>query len=258
MGTKAWFKPREAFPASDPVARWMAAVLLGWNDLNLRNARLLDGLQGNAPKHEVVHDARLVALSLWEIADFLRENDPAVRRAEREARAAKKGEKPGPPTSSEIELEKWINALPDEARRHYDAILAFLEPTNTGPSFKQLLVNARVYVAHIPELDDKPFQKALAQIGEQSQDLDQIDLDGRLIDFRVPMADELAAKLFMLPSESDPETMREELRRFVESLRDLVIEVASFVQLALAAYINRNRSVWTLSEDHPQSDLAGP
>ena len=68
------FKIGEAFPADDPLARWVTVCAMAMNDALLVNRWLIPRLQEEVPSelHETVYLGRVAAAHLYEAASFLR------------------------------------------------------------------------------------------------------------------------------------------------------------------------------------------
>src|SRR5687768_10424096 len=64
----ATFRIGDAFPADDPVARWITALAMSHNDIRHGNLRMIDP---GTPDHERLYYLRLVASHFKEIADDL-------------------------------------------------------------------------------------------------------------------------------------------------------------------------------------------
>lgn len=120
------FRIGDVFDPEDPAARWVVTLSLAWNDLQLVNQRLLAGLTGDARPYENFHDAKGVAVAVWEISKYLRdtEDEPAV--------------------------SALLGSLPAEARADHEQALDATDPASDG-SFKRKLATARDMSGHCPE-----------------------------------------------------------------------------------------------------------
>ena len=65
------FRVGDAFPADQPLARFVVVLLLALNDLLPRNERLTEDRDDELPPHERLYLARLVGSHLFELATFV-------------------------------------------------------------------------------------------------------------------------------------------------------------------------------------------
>jgi hypothetical protein len=87
------FTMGEAFPATDPVARWLVTVSLALRDLIWANTKMDEAADEAADDRTQYF--RMTCLHLWEIAKFLQETHDAWP-----------------------EVEAFVDGLPAEARQH--------------------------------------------------------------------------------------------------------------------------------------------
>jgi hypothetical protein len=199
------FKDGDAFPADEPLARWMTICAIALNDLLLVNRWLVPRLkeQVESQDYENVYLARLAGSHLFEIAKFLEQSDPRVP-----------------------EVRKFVATLGRSAQDAYEKVKS-AGPRGAGDFAKQL-ERARNQFFHyselLPQAEDHEALKAAME--EHAETIGEIRDEGTAIDhFRARFVDDIAIELSFPASEVD-------LRQFVTQLSE---HIAAFLEFAFEA-----------------------
>ena len=195
----------EAFPADNPVARWLTSLTMGLNDLLHVNKRLVRQLEDDAPPYINVYEGRLAGSHAWEVLKLMRDG----------------GANP--------QVAAFLDGLSEIARRDYAEALAVYDDASRS-EFKSALARARDYFSHYPELDRRELKRALEAVADHQGELHTGEAFG---DFRGIYADEVAGQLFFRTDED-----LEPLKEFLADLRDLTLVLMHFIQRALDAYLS--------------------
>lgn len=199
------FRDGEAFPADDPLARWLTVCAMALNDLLLVNRWLMPRLQEQieAPDYENVYLGRLAGAHLFEVAKFLEVSDrkmPAVR--------------------------DFVGRLDADAQAAYEQVKSV--GPRSGSEFAQQLKRARNQFFHYSELlpQAEDHEKLRAAIDAHAETTGEIRDEGTAIEgFRASFADDIAVELSFPEDEVD-------LPAFVEQVAE---RIAAFVTFAFAA-----------------------
>jgi hypothetical protein len=223
------FKIGEAFPADDPLARWMTVCAMALNDLLLVNRWLFPRMREETPTaiHENFYLTRLGAAHLFELASFLRRSDRRL--------AVVRG---------------FVAALEEEPCAAYRDLV---EIGKGGESkFATQLRHARNQVFHYQGLllGDAEERESLKQAmaGHAGDERERGIERGRIEDipppltgFRASFADDIAVDM-MLPGDTE-----EEYAEFVRNVSDHIIKVMLFMKPALNAYTwTRPQETWRI------------
>jgi hypothetical protein len=218
------FEIGEAFPADDPLARWMTVCSMALNDLLLVNRWLFPRLKEETQTsiHENFYLTRLGAAHLYEAATFLRKSDQKL-----------------------AVVRDFVADLDDEPRAAYRDLLELGK--GGQDKFAKQLRHARNQVFHYQGLllGDAQERERLKQAmaGHADDEREQGIERGRIEDipppltgFRASFADDIAVEM-LLPSETDTE-----YAPFIQSVSDYIVKVMLFMKPALNAY------TWTRPE----------
>lgn len=204
------FRIRTAFPAAEPVARFLTMVAMMCNDLlRLVDWMLsLDAAQSEAGAAARIFSFRLQASALFEASKFLRE---ASRRSP--------------------QIRAFVASLSEDAQQELEHVQC-VGQTSTAPLGEWLRAHRNV-TFHYAQLD---VNKAAAGVEEIWQALeDAADLSGEiqlgeaLISTRFQFADQVAIQ--WLPDGEQAEAI-------LDALREAVMDLVRFTQKALDAYFN--------------------
>jgi len=197
------FVDGEAFPAEDPLARWMTVCAMALNDLLLINRWLVPRLKEQIKGHsyENLYLARLAGAHLYEIAKFLEQSDRRVP-----------------------EVNDFIASLGQPVQDAYKKVQSAGQRGSSD--FADQLERARNQFFHysqlLPQAEDHEALKAA--MDAHSETIGEIRDEGTAIDhFRAAFADDIAAEL------SFPEV---DLRVFVTLLSE---HIAAFLEFAFHA-----------------------
>jgi hypothetical protein len=198
------FRIGDAFPADQPIARFVVVFLLALNDLLPRNERLTEIRDDKLPPHERLYLARLVGSHLFELATFL---DEAARRFP--------------------EIEKFLDGLPEEAQQQRQTLVAVAK--GKPGEFAGRLKRLRNHFMHYPSLIDaaaerEELSKALVEhAGRQGK----IRVGELFKDFRAHFADDIAAELMLTDEDAEP---------FVRDMAELSAAAMNFASAVIGAY----------------------
>jgi hypothetical protein len=230
------FKIGEAFPADDPLARWMTVCAMAANDLLLVNRWLIPKLKEEEPSepYESTYLGRLAAAHLFEAATFLKKSDkrlPAVH--------------------------GLVAGLSDDAQVAYAELLA-IGDGGSGKFYGQLK-HARNMVFHYQALiqgesEDYEHLK-LAMAGHATDEEEQGIQRGKIEDipppitgFRSFFADDVATEM-LLPGDTE-----KDFGTFVGTLAEHIGRYMVFLKAAFNAYTHtRPEDTWHI-ETVPAAD----
>lgn len=198
------FRIGDAFPADQPIARFVVVFLLALNDLLPCNQRLTEEADHELPPHERLYLARLVGSHLFELATFL---DEAPRQFP--------------------EIETFLDSLPEEAQRHRQTVVAVAK--GKPGEFADKLERLRNHFTHYPRLigaapEREELSKALVEHAERQGEIRV----GKLFkDFRAHFADDIAAELTLTDEDAEP---------FVGEMAELSTAAMNFAYAVIGAY----------------------
>jgi uncharacterized membrane protein len=196
-------------PPDDPLAQWVTALGLGFNDLVHSHERLFEGLAGDAPPVvEVGYDARLAGSHVWEVCKLLRAG------------------------MSNPGLDVFLGGLTASVQADlHAAVSIFDDPARAA--FRSALARARDHFFHYPEPGRKELRRALAAFGRDNHD-GELWLDRDLRNARARWADDVAAQLFIRAEGEDPSRIQE----FVTELGDFARLLMHLLVTLIKAYFN--------------------
>jgi hypothetical protein len=230
------FKIGEAFPADDPLARWMTVCAMALNDLLLVNRWLIPKLKGEetAEPFEPTYLGRLAAANLFEAATFLKKSDKRLS-----------------------VVRELVAGLSDDAKAAYAELLA-IGDGGSGTFYKQLK-HARNMVFHYQALNQGEGEDyehlKLAMRGHANDEEEQGIQRGKIEDvpppltgFRSTFADDIAAEM-MLPGDTE-----KDLPAFLGNVAEHSVKFMVFVKAAFNAYTQtRPDGTWHI-ETVPAAD----
>jgi hypothetical protein len=220
------FKIGEAFPARDPVARFITGLAMISNDL-LRALEDMLRLENDTPEDigRRISLFRRQAASVYEAATFI---DDAGRMFP--------------------EVSRFLNGLDGKTRAGCELVVGAVDG-NSPHYLGKWLEDHRNVTHHYPKMhpaaaqhDDEEMANALAQAADIES---TIDSGEKLGDARFRFADEVGVQL--LPPLDDPSWM--------ERLRDTSMALADFTQRAAQAYLG-SRSAGTFTVERPTDSSA--
>lgn len=205
------FRIGEAFPADEPVARWLVVLCAALNDLTLAATF---SVRDAAPPWEYFYFFRLTGAHFWETEKFIRQSRKRHR-----------------------EVAKFMDSLGPQAARDWSVVQSVAGDTEMGKRIEHL----RNVFFHYPEMLDKAaaqYDKLGAALAGLSDARGTIIEGPALKDLRCVFADDIAARLTrgedQLPADGDPDEVVEEL---VTSLRDGIIALQNLCFSCVQAYI---------------------
>jgi hypothetical protein len=222
------FKIGVAFPADDPLARWVTVCAMAMNDALLVNRWLIPRLKEEVPSepHENVYLGRAAAAHLYEAASFLRKYQRQPK------------------------IKEFIEDLEPEHQAQHEALLE-IGKGGRGDFSKQLKT-ARDSFFHYPDLilgqeDREPLKRAMIEHAkdEEEQEIKRgeiRDIPPALTGFRAGFADDIATEM-MLPSNTEGE-----LPEFLSNVSTYLGQLMAFVRAVLNAYAVANPDVWQVEE----------
>lgn len=203
------FKIGDAFPASDPVARFITGLAMISNDLLRALEDMLD-LGGDAPEKigRRVSLFRRQAASIQEAATFISDAQRMFP-----------------------EVCGFIDELDNEARDGCDRIIGAVDPSS--PRYLgRWLEDHRNVTHHYPRMHPRAAEHGQEEMATALADAAEIestiDSGERFGDARFRFADEVGVQL--LPPLGD--------QTWVEKMRDTSMSLAAFVQRAAQSYLN--------------------
>jgi hypothetical protein len=208
-GRHEWrFKIGEAFPADDPLARFVVAVAAALNDNLLAHTMFVDAEK----PFELVYLFSLASSHLYEASEtFLK--------AHREW----------------PEVAEFVATLDDERQAEFERVISLARPEPPWPGGR--LKEIRNSFFHYFRLDRAaadagrlPLQQGLERAAEMESVL-QVDSEGPLGGIRAVFADEVAVRAMTFDYDDD------ELERLTKALLPLQIDLNRFAQGALGRYI---------------------
>jgi hypothetical protein len=216
------FTDGEAFPADDPLARWITVCAMALNDLLLVNRWLVPRLEEKVESHdyENVYLFRMGGAHIFEVAKFLEQADRSVP-----------------------EVRKFIATLEQPAQDAYQKVKA-IGPRGTS-DFADQVKRARDQFFHyselLPHAEDHEALKAAME--EHAETVGEIRDEGTAIDqFRARFADDIAIEL------SFPEG-RMDLSTFVTELSEHIALFLKFAFEAIPSYVQAlPRDAWDYVE----------
>lgn len=203
----------DAFPADDPVARWLVTISAGLNDLLLANQHFRD----SRVEHETLYFFRLASAHLWEIAKFITET-----------------------YDSWDEVRAFVDGLPREALEALEAIRR-VGTTGDLSTVGTELVQIRDLFSHYQQMDpqarDRPRDPITRALQEVAANTGDVEVGATFEDLRLGYADEVIGKTLMrlIPEDADQ-------RRVLEGLAEGVGHTLRFVDHALHAWLEPRRT----------------
>jgi len=198
------FRVGDAFPADQPLARFVVVLLLALNDLLPRNERLTEDRDDELPPQERLYLARLVGSHLFELATFV---DAAPRQFP--------------------EIEKFLDGLPEEAQQQRRTLIAVAK--GRRGDFAEKLERLRNHFMHYPRLiGAAPEREELSTaLVEHANRPGEIRVGELFKDFRAHFADDIAAELTLTDKDAEP---------FVQELAELSMAAMNFAYAVVGAY----------------------
>jgi hypothetical protein len=205
------FRIGEAFPADDPLARWMTVVAMSHNDLVFCNLRMSGPRE--LPPAENIYYFRLVASHYWELALFLRK------------------------TYQEWQVVRdFVSGLDEAVRSDFDCVIAPADdsraPERAIFSLARELGGHRSVFFHYPELDEQKALKGREQLQRAMRAAAELDssISARehFGSVRFDFADEIGVQFFGTDEEG---------ARLMERLREPMSAAMRFGQAAMQAYL---------------------
>jgi hypothetical protein len=194
------FEIGEAFPADDPVARWLTALSISHNDIRHGNLRLVEPDQ---PAHEAIYYFRLVASHFKEIAEDL---DQAY--------------------ADWPEVKQFVDGLPTDALADFRTVL------EVASNLEVDLGRLRNTSFHYPQLDKRKAAKGREKLQQAMQNAaglsSRITVGPRFGDVRLDFADEVVVQFI---GEDDV------ARPLMHQLQQGVLAFWRFCHHALDAYL---------------------
>jgi hypothetical protein len=212
------FKIGEAFPADDPLARWMTVCAMAANDLLLVNRWVIPKLKEEVPSepYEITYLGRLNAAHLFEAATFLKKSDKRL-----------------------AVVRELVAGLDDEAQAAYQQLVA-IGDGGKGEFYEQLKHSRNVVFHYQVPLqgDSEEYERLkLAMAGhaddEQEQGIQRgviEDIPPALTGFRSFFADDVVSEM-VLPR--DTETL---FPAFIRNVGEHIAQFIVFLKAAFNAY----------------------
>lgn len=212
---KEWsFRIANAFPADDPVARFVVVVSLGLNNTLLVNELFVSADADS--RNDLIYLFNTASGHLWELAGVL-------RRASEEWK----------------EVRDFVADLDEEYRQDFVRITDLAAPTDLS-GIGARLKNLRNRVFHYPRLDRKtaerkrlPLVRALRSAADMESNVVVDPNRGRLSGIRAVFADEIFVK-FLTNDYGEGE-----FEDLVERMTELQGTYYRFAQAALGAYLHK-------------------
>jgi hypothetical protein len=225
------FRIGEAFPAENPLARWMTVCAMAANDLILVNRWLLPKLKEEEPSegYETVYLGRLAAAHLFEAATFLEKSDRRF-----------------------AVVRELAARLTEDAQAAYRRLLVIGE--GGSGQFQRQLKHARNKFFHYQELlqaeneDYEHLKQAMTghAYDEKEQGIRRgkiEDVPPSLTGFRSFFADDVAVEM-MMPGETD-----KELPDFLGSVSEHIAAFMYFFKEVFNEYTQtRPEGTWDVDE----------
>jgi hypothetical protein len=227
------FKIGEAFPADDPLARWITVCAMALNDLLLVNRWLIPKLKGQEPSeaYETFYLGRLAAAHLFEAATFLKKSDKRVPA-----------------------VKEFVADLDEEPLAAYAQLLA-IGDGGSGEFYEQLK-HARNMVFHYQALiqgEGEDYEHLKRAMEDHANDEEEQGIErGKIEDvpppitgFRSIFADDIATEM-MLPGDTE-----QDFQAFVGNVAEHIAKFMIFLKPAFNAYTQtRPEGTWDV-EDVP-------
>jgi hypothetical protein len=200
------FKMGDAFPADNPVARWLVTLSIALNDVvfAIKKAEPAEG-------PELSEYFRLACLRLWEVAKFIAETFRDLP-----------------------EIKDYVDSLPEQAQECFTRIRGIV--TESDPNYLGTdLVQIRSLFAHYQEMNPRagqprdPITRSLEEIANEEVTL---DLPEKVGDLRLGHADAVVART-MLRLMVDEAAQKRLLGGVAERNGDVI----NFVQIALDQWL---------------------
>jgi hypothetical protein len=215
------FRIGDAFPADDPIARWVTVLSIAANDTIYLNIRLIEG---DLAEEQSIYYFRLVAAHFFEAAVWLKS------------------------TRTLPEVDALITSLDDAARERYERIIGFASQRHR---FFDNLKRSRSTLFHYPVIHpgrEQAGEEELANAMRTAADLPGwIEGGEEYSTFRVEFADQIAVQLL---SENEEET-----KELMEELRGPVFDLVLFCEAVLFEYLTalppEVTTVWEPGEERP-------
>jgi len=208
------FEIGKAFPADEPLARWLTVCAMALNDILLVHRWLFPSVHGKSPDYANNYLSRLGAAHLFEAAKFLADSDKLR------------------------EVRDFVAELDQDHRDSYQRLVAL---ANGGPGFPADLAHARNHFFHYAEpLPHAPDHEKLRQaLVEHRSTIGEIQDEGPSVieGFRARFADDVAIEL------SYPED-KVQLPAFMSDLAQRIPDFTNFASAVLVHYIQ------SLPNDH--------
>jgi hypothetical protein len=228
------FRIGEAFPADDPLARWITVCAMALNDLLLVDRWLIPKLEGKEPSepYETFYLGRLAAAHLFEAATFLKKSDKRV-----------------PP------VKEFVAGLGEEPRLAYGQLLEIGD--GGSGQFHEQLKHSRNMVFHYQALiqgggeDYEHLKRAMAAHAgdeeEQGTGRGRIeDVPPPITGFRSIFADDIATEM-MLPGNTE-----EDFPAFLGNVAEHIARFMIFLKPAFNAYTHtRPDGTWEIEDVLP-------
>jgi hypothetical protein len=206
-GEKLRFQIGDAFPADDPIARWLTVLAMASNDF-FRMFRWVDHAEDAG---EQLLAYRIQAAALFEAATHLSDT---IRQ--------------------EPSAKSFYDALPPEARKAGDRVLAAVDPKSEHYIGDWARPHRNV-TYHYPAMNPAKAAAGKSEIKialERAAHLEgSITAEGTFGSVRFDFADEVAVQFLPDATLENPAT--------VEAIRDTGASLATFVQHAANAYLGR-------------------
>jgi hypothetical protein len=203
------FKDGDAFPAEEPLARWLTVCAMALNDLLLVNRWLVPRLSGeiDASGGETVYLGRLAASHFFEVAKFLEKSDAVD------------------------DIRQFVSGLDPDVQGAYEKVKAAGSSNTSG--FAKDLARARNQFFHYSELlpQAEDYERLKVAMEGHAESIGEIRERGPVVEgFRASFADDIAVELSFPESEVD-------LPGFVAMLADHIAAYLQFGFGALPAWI---------------------
>lgn len=223
------FKIGEAFPADEPLARWMTVCAMAMNDLLLVNRWLIPKLKEEEPSqaYENTYLGRLAAAHLFEAATFLKKSDKRL-----------------------AVVRELVGGLDEDAQRAYRELLSIGDGGN-GEFYEQLK-HARNVVFHYQALiqgegeDYEHLKLALAGHAEDEEKKRIVrgkieDVPPPITGFRSFFADDVVSDM-VLPGDTE-----RDFTVFIGNVSEHIATFMVFLKEAFNAYTQtRPEGTWSV------------
>lgn len=196
------FKIGEAFPSSDPVARWLTALAMSHNDVRHGNLELIETAEADAATR--LYYLRLVAGHFYEIAADLKRDLEEWK-----------------------EVRAFIDGLPEEARYDLDLVIERADELDRRLG---IVRNSAFHYLELNRRDAAKGREKLQRALDAAAELTgRATVGGDFRDIRFDFADEVLVQLL---------GEDEELHGLIEGLQEGVVAIWRFAQAAFKRYLN--------------------